>query len=68
MSDNLKAHIVSILTTFVSTAVFFMAVEVSSPDFVFSKDTLAVLGASALIAGVRQVAKLIVTYYQGTNI
>lgn len=64
MSDNLKAHVQSVLTTFGSTFLLCMAVAVASPNFVFSQDALFSLVISASIAGVRQVAKLIIVFYQ----
>lgn len=62
MSKNLKRHLISALTTFSSVFLVTFSFAISSNEFTFSQETLVAVALSALIAGVRGVAKLVIEW------
>lgn len=60
MSKNLKRHLVSALITFGSTFLVTLSLSVGADGFTFTQESLVALFISALVAGVRSVAKLII--------
>jgi hypothetical protein len=60
MQTPFKRYFVSTITTFVSTFITFAAFQINTPGFVFNREGLVLLAISAIVAGVRGVAKVIV--------
>lgn len=58
-----KRHLISAVTTFVSTFLAVFALAVSSEAYTFTQDALLATALSALIAGTRALAKLVVEWY-----
>ena len=68
MTSTLKQHLISAGLTFVSVFLVTIAFAVANTSFTFSKEALLSLAVSAIIAGVRGVAKLIIECYTATKV
>ena len=59
MIEHIKRHLISAGITFVATFFLIFSFGIGSDSFTFSKDALLALAGSALVAGVRALAKII---------
>lgn len=65
-TSDVKRHLVSAGITFVSTFLVTMALAISDTSFSFTREALLSLALSAIVAGVRGIAKLIVEWNTST--
>lgn len=65
MNQELKRHIVSALTTFGSTFLVTLALIIGNDAFTFSQEALLAGLLSALVAGVRSLAKVVIEWNTG---
>jgi hypothetical protein len=63
-----KQHIISAVTTFISTFVVFASFQINQPGFIFTKEGFASLIISALVVSVRAIIKLITEWHFGTPV
>lgn len=61
--STVKQHLISAGVTFASVFLVTISAEIANPSFGFTKEALLALSISAVIAGVRGVAKLILEWY-----
>ena len=66
MTEELKRHRISALATFGSTFLVTLAFAVNSNDFTFSQEALGAVLVSAMIAGARGLAKLVIEWNTGS--
>lgn len=66
MNQNLKRHLISAGITFASTFGLTLALAVQENSFTFSREALIALVFSALVAGVRAVAKIAVEWFNAS--
>lgn len=62
MNKDIKRHLISAGTTFISTFLLTIAMVVKDPSFTFTQEAIFALAFSAILAGVRGVAKLIIEW------
>ena len=65
MNNAYKRHLISAFTTFISTFLVSMSLAITSESFTFSKEAILSIAVSAIVAGVRGIAKLIIEWNTG---
>ena len=65
MSQTFKEHLVSAGVTFITAFVSIIALSLQSPDFQYSKSSIVALGISAIVVGIRALAKLVLSWTTG---
>lgn len=61
--SNVKQHLISIATTFVTAFLVTVSMAVQVPEFSFSKQTLVAVALAGIIAGLRAIFKFIVEFF-----